>query len=56
MDVLEVTDPDDVAETLATIDYFFGVIAAVRATKPRDPLRAVEDALLELRAKVDTRG
>ena len=50
--LLEVTDHDDVTETLATIDYFLEVIAAVRATNPRDPLRALEDRMLEMRTGV----
>lgn len=38
-----------VDEAVAMIDTFLRVIAAVRETKPRDPLRAVEDVLLEQR-------
>lgn len=32
------------------IDDFLRIVALVRATKPRDPFRALEDALLDLRA------
>ncbi len=51
---LDVTEADAAAETVATIDYFLEVIAAVRATRPRDPLRALEDLMLELRLGVES--
>lgn len=54
MDLLEVTNDEDLAETLDTIDFFLEMVAAVRATKPRDPLRALEDKLLDLRVRVTT--
>ena len=47
-----VTD-DTAADVIASIDHFLRVVAAVRQTKPRDPLRAVEDALLDLRRGVE---
>ena len=50
-----VTD-DTAADVIASIDHFLRVVAAVRATKPRDPLRALEDRLLELRSGVEEAG
>ena len=44
------TDPADDLAT-AWVDEMLRVVQLVRATKPRDPLRAVEDALLDLRGK-----
>lgn len=40
---------DDLAT--AWIDDMIRLVQLVRDTNPRDPLRAVEDALLDLRAK-----
>ena len=42
------------AVTVASVDQFLVVIGNVRRIKPRDPLRYLEDLLLELRA--DQRG
>ena len=53
MTTLEVTDDDSTRETLDTIDYFLAVIGAIRDTKPRDPLRALEDRMLEMRWGVE---
>lgn len=47
------TTDDTTAVVIAGIDQFLGVIAAVAATKPRDFRRALEDALLEMRAGVE---
>ena len=41
---------DDLA--MQFIDDMLRIVAMVRDTKPRDPLRAVEDALLDLRVRV----
>lgn len=46
------TTDDTTAVVLAGIDQFLRVVAAVRQTNPRDPLRALEDKLLEMRAGV----
>lgn len=39
----------DYTEPVDYIDDFLRIVALVRATKPRDPFRAMEDALLDLR-------
>jgi hypothetical protein len=39
-------------ETIATVDQMLRLCASVREAKPRDPLRAIEDSLLEIRAAV----
>lgn len=33
-------------------NYMLTLVAAVRDTKPRDPWRAMQDAILDVRAKV----
>jgi len=39
-------------ETIATVDQMLRLVAVVRQAKPRDPLRAIEDTLLEIRSAV----
>ena len=39
----------DYDEPVDYVDDFLRLIAYVRATNPRDPFRAMEDALLDLR-------
>lgn len=49
------TTTDTTAVVIAGIDQFLNVIAAVRNEKPppRDPLRRLEDVLLEMRCGVE---
>lgn len=46
------TDPLLADEATATIDYLMRIVALIRAEKHRDPLRALEDRLLDLRVAV----
>lgn len=49
---MAVTDADVIADAVATCDDILRMVAAVRAEKPRDPLRRLEDVVLELRTMV----
>lgn len=50
---MTVKTDDTAAVVIAGIDQFLVLIAAVRATNPRDPMRALEDQLLEMRGSVE---
>jgi hypothetical protein len=45
-----VTTTDDLAAQW--VDDMMRLVAMIRGTKPRDPLRALEDALLDLRGRL----
>jgi hypothetical protein len=53
MHATETSPAEDAAEVaIAAVDDMLRIVGMVRAEKPRDPLRRLEDVMLDLRGKV----